>query len=347
MIEEELKSIFQKYLNRDFTKNEWNIHGKKSYESFENEIQICKEYLEFNEKNIKSKKIAILLSGHIRKNSILNGLKKMLKSYDFDVFIHTWDNLGNKGSETNIDDLVDPDLVIREISKIPNVKHFVIENNKKYILSLDENKGYFNFSSPEPFIKSQLYSINKSHNLMEEHSKNNNIKYDVVFKFRFDCNIEMFELPTHIIEDLSNYDIIFTPNNKDSKHSHLDYGTSCYVCDTMYYKHKLTNVHIFEHSNVICDLFAYGNQKSMKDYCDVYNHYDELNNTFSEQNHISLKKHNKNIKIEDGNYKLFGYKGHLDSLYYYYCSYPERLLQKFLKNYMLIESKTVKLSLVR
>lgn len=347
MIEEELEELFQRYLKRSFTKTEWVTHGKKTYNSFEKEIQTCKEYLEFNEKNKKSKKIAILLSGHIRKNSILKGIEKILNLCEFDIFIHTWDNLGNKGSETNIDDTTNHDLVVKEIYKIPNVKNFIIENNKNYILSLKNKKGYFNFSSPEPFIKSQLYSINKSYNLMEEYSRNNNIKYDVVFKFRFDCNIDMFDLPIHIIEDIGNYDIIFTPNNKDSKHSHLDYGTSCYVCDTMYYTHKLKNVHVFEHSNIVCDLFAYGSQNSMKDYCDLYNHYEEMNESFSEQNHNSIKKHNKNIKIEDGDYKLFGHKGHLDSLYYYYCSYPERLLQKFLKNYMLVESKSVKLSLVR
>ena len=55
----------------------------------------------------------------------------------------------------------------------------------------------------------------------------------------------------------------------------------------------------------------------------------------------------KNIVYEEGNYNFKGHEGHVDSLYYYNCSYPERLLQHFLKNYMLVESKDIKLKLVR
>jgi len=347
MTKEELEGIFQKYLRRSFTPHEWSIHSKKNYDFFENEISTCKEYLELNKNFIQYKKIAILLSGHIRKNSILSGIKELIPLQNTDVFIHTWDNLGLKGNETNIDDEVNEELVRNEIAKIPNVKNFIIENNKNFILSLKNNKEYFNFSSPESFIKSQLYSINKSHVLMEGYSNDNHIKYDLVIKFRFDCNLFEFNLTPHILDDINEYDIIFTTNNKDSGHSHVDYGTSCSVCDTMYYTHKLKNVHVFEHSNVICDLFAYGSQKSMKKYCSLYHHYDKLNNSFSNLNYKSLKKFNKNIKLEGSNYKLHGFQGHLDSLYYFYCSYPERLLQQYLKDYMLIESKNIKLSLVR
>jgi hypothetical protein len=110
----------------------------------------------------------------------------------------------------------------------------------------------------------------------------------------------------------------------------------------------MKTVHIFEHSNVICDIFAYGNMKSMKKYCDLYNNYDDLNNSFFEENLKQYEKLNENVKYENGNYILDrGNQGHLDSLYYYNCSYPERLLQKFLKNYMLIKSEDVRVKLVR
>jgi hypothetical protein len=115
----------------------------------------------------------------------------------------------------------------------------------------------------------------------------------------------------------------------------------------MYYKHDLKTVHIFEHTNVICDLFAYGNIESMKKYCSLYLKYDELIKSFERSNLESVKIHDKNLTKVNGDYVLKGRDGHIDSLYYYNCSYPERLLQKYLKNYMLVQSKNVKLKLIR
>jgi len=345
MTRNELKTLFNHYLRRDFSEKEWLTHGNKQYHIFEDEISKCKEY---NELNLKQNiKIGILLTGHIRKNSVLNGLLNLLTNYNYDIFIHTWDNLGLKGDETNINDSLNKDLVISEIEKIPNVKDYLIENNKLYIESIKNTTNYFNFSSPEKFIKSQLYSINKTFTLLEDYSIKNDLKYDIIFKFRFDTEINEFNLPLSVVNDIIDYNIIFTPNNIGSDHSHMDNGTSCWACDNMYYSFKLKNVHIFEHTNVICDLFAYGNQESMKKYCSLYNHYDELNIEFNHQNTESLKINNKNVKLVDGDYKFIGNRGHIDSLYYFYCSYPERLLQKFLKDYMLVESKTIKLKLIR
>jgi hypothetical protein len=343
----ELKLLFNKYLERDFTEIEWKDHGKKSKYEFENEITNCDEYLNLKKDNYTDLKIAIILTGHIRKNSILHGINKFCNSENCDIFIHTWDNIGIKGTETLLNTTTDSDMVFTEIQKYKNLKKYQIENNKNWIELQDVKENYFNYSSPEPFIKSQLYSIHKGHQLMEDYSLENNINYDIVFKFRFDCNLTHFYLFNKTIFDIKDNDIIFTPNS-DCNHYHMDYGTSCWACDSMYYKHNMKTVHIFEHSNVICDIFAYGNMKSMKKYCDLYNNYDDLNNSFFEENLKQYEKLNENVKYENGNYILDrGNQGHLDSLYYYNCSYPERLLQKFLKNYMLIKSEDVRVKLVR
>ena len=291
-------------------------------------------------------KVAILLSGHIRKNSILKGINQFCNNENFHVFIHTWDNIGLKGSETLLNDLSAETSVISEINKFTNMKNHEIDNNKSWIESQEIKDNYFNFSSPEIFIKSQLYSINKSYKLMEQYSKENNIEYDVVLKIRFDCDMTEFNLTDKIISDIKTHDIIFTPNI-DNQHTHMDYGTSCWACDSLYYKHNRKMVHIFDHTNVICDLFAYGSKDSMKQYCDLYNNYDELNKSFFDKNLKQFKRVPKNIVHEGGNYNLKGHEGHVDSLYYYYCSYPERLLQFQLKDYMLVQSKEIKLNLVR
>jgi hypothetical protein len=348
MSNEELSYLFNKYLNRNFTNYELIVHGNKTVEHLENEILNCSEYLNLNQKNtnINSLKIAILLSGHIRKNSILKGFSQFCNNENYHVFIHTWDNIGIKGNETLLDDLSDPTSVISEINKFTNVKKYEIENNKSWIESQEIKDNYFNYSSPEIFIKSQLYSINKSYKLMEQYSTENNIEYDMVLKIRFDCDMTDFNLTNKTISDIKTHDIIFTPNH-DNQHTHMDYGTSCWACDSLYYKHNRKIVHIFQHTNIICDLFAYGSKSSMKQYCDLYNNYDKLNDSFFNENLKQFKKVPKNIIHEKGNYNLKGYDGHVDSLYYYYCSYPERLLQFQLKDYMLVQSRDIKLNLVR
>ena len=348
MTNEELSFLFNKYLNRNFTNHELIVHGKKTVSFLENEILNCNEYLNLPTRNtnINGLKVAILLSGHIRKNSILKGINQFCNNENFHVFIHTWDNIGLKGSETLLNDLSAETSVISEINKFTNMKNHEIDNNKSWIESQEIKDNYFNFSSPEIFIKSQLYSINKSYKLMEQYSKENNIEYDVVLKIRFDCDMTEFNLTDKIISDIKTHDIIFTPNI-DNQHTHMDYGTSCWACDSLYYKHNRKMVHIFDHTNVICDLFAYGSKDSMKQYCDLYNNYDELNKSFFDKNLKQFKRVPKNIVHEGGNFNLKGHEGHVDSLYYYYCSYPERLLQFQLKDYMLVQSKEIKLNLVR
>jgi hypothetical protein len=343
MTRDELEFLFEKYLGRKFKENEWLSHRNKKYGPFEEEIANCEERLS---RITEVKKIAILLTGHIRKNSILDGILKLSKTYDVDIFVHTWDNLGLKGTETNLNATLNKDAVITEIEKLPNVIDYKIENNKDYIDGLEDVKGYFNFSSPEKFIKSQLYSINQTYKLLEDHVKKTKTDYSLVMRFRFDSKMNEFHLTPSIIKDANDHNIIFVPNG-DNEHTHMDYATSCWACDNMYYKHKLKRVHIFEHTNVICDLFAYGSLNSMKKYCSLYLEYDKLNVSFNETNLESLKTHNKNISKVKDDYKLTGHNGHLDSLYYYNCSYPERLLQKYLRDYMLVESKNVKLKLVR
>jgi hypothetical protein len=343
----ELKLLFNKYLKRDFTEIEWADHGKKSNYDFEKEISNCIEYLNLKKNSHTDLKIAIILTGHIRKNSILGGIDRFCNSKNYDIFIHTWDNVGIKGTETSLDTAVDFDMVLEEIQKYKNLKKYEIENNKKWIESQEVRENYFNYSSPEPFIKSQVYSINKGYQLMEEYSIENNINYDIVFIFRFDCVLTDFHLFDKTVFDIKDNNIIFTPN-LDCYHAHMDYGTSCWACDTMYYKHNMKRVHVFEHTNVICDIFAYGDMEAMKKYCDLYNKYDELNDSFFEENLKQYQKLNENVKYENGNYILDkGSRGHLDSLYYYNCSYPERLLQKFLKDYMLVKSEDVRVKLIR
>jgi hypothetical protein len=344
-----IKDIFLKYLNREPLAHEYSWHTNKTYQSLTDEILKCSEYNELVQSKKIQNRVAILISGHMRSNEIERTLH-LLNGYNYDVFIHTWDNMGFKGKETNLKDSVDRNLIESMIKRMPNVKSYKIENNETYITSLvdDDDITYFNFSSPEKFIKSQLYSINQSFNIFDEYRIQNNVQYDLVIRTRFDNAFTFFSMNELLISEIKNNKVIFTPNN-GCNHEHMDSdSTTCLVCETMFKKYNLKNVHTFDHSHVICDIFAYGDVESMRHYCSLYDVYDSLNKTFENKN----KKTLDDLKIEhtvNGNVFLLerGETGHLDSLYYLNCSYPERLLQIHLKDYILPSSTLIKVEFKR
>jgi hypothetical protein len=343
MTTDQLKNLFLLHLQRIPTASEYTLHGKKLYDAFEKEINLCEEKKLISKRQRTDIRIAILLSGHIRKNHIIHGLIENFTSYKTDVFIHTWDNLGIKGSEMDLSAINDVQNVKKEIDKFPNVVKYEIENNAEYIESIngeDKNVIYFNYSSPEKFIKSQLYSINKCWNLLEEHIKDTDAKYDLVIRARFDFKFGEVNIDSHLISEINNYDLIFFPNS-DGPHSHPDYASSCQICDKMYHSLGMKYPHVFEHPNVVCDIFAYGSVSSMKKYCSLYNHYDKIAKKFEKKNLRSMSRQ-KNPRIQH-NGKDYVIHDHIEALFYFYGSFPERMLSYYLEDYLLVESKHIKL----
>lgn len=337
----EINNLFIKWLKRMPSESEASFHMSKDATSFEDELKNCEEYKKMTNNKLNNPKIAFCISGHIRKNKILDSIKKFCNNNDYDIFIHTWDTVGIKGSETKLDKESELGKVKDNLKKFSNIKSIIIENNPEYINKIkndDRHIKYFNFSSPERFIKSQLYSINKSYNLLVDYKNKNNINYDIVFRLRFDSEFLNFNLSRALVDDIINNKIIFLPN-KDNQHSHPDHGTSCWACDKLYYNYNYKDVHIFDHTNVICDTFAYGSFSSMSKYFDLYNNYDSILKGYEEKNiEMMNKRKGVNTKVIGKDVSILK---HADSLYYYYCSYPERLLQFFLNEYMLVESRMI------
>lgn len=354
MERQQLIDLFNKYLKRLPSEYEILNHQRKNLKKFEIELSRCEEYIRLQTPpkivipKIKKKgKIAILISGHIRRSNISKSFK-LLDDYDYDVFIHTWDNLGFKGSETNLNDQISSTLISRKVSEIPNVKSFEMENNKKFITELKPvDFSYFNCSSDEVFIKSQLYSINRSFTLFEEYQKSTNTNYDLVIRTRFENEFTEFLVDEELLNDVKNK-IVFVPNS-DCGHHHPDSNsTTCLTCEKMFEQHKLKHVHIFDHTHVICDIFAYGNQESMKQYCSLNENYDSLNESFEDNNIERLITNNITHQVKKNVYLLDkNHHGHINSLYYLNCSYPERLLQFQLKDYLLPTSKKIKIKFHR
>lgn len=320
--------LFKKYLSRVPSEHEIEFHKIKKYEDFEDEIKNCDEY-----KGIEAAypKMAFLLSGHVRNANIINFLNK---NENIDVFVSCWDDIGLRGTEKNFSSK-NIKSVEEKLNNIKNLKKYEILDNKNFIEKNSESKiNYYNFSSPEVFIKSQLYSINRSFKLFEKYQEDNKEKYEIIFKFRFDASITKFNITKKTLNNIINKKVIFVTN--DGCHNHPDFSNGCMACNKMYEKNML-ETHIFDHTNIICDFFAYGNFENMKKYCSLYHEYDNLNLKFEKVNFESIK--NKNINHTKKNNVV--HLSHYDSIYYAYCSYPERLLQFYLKDYMLVSSKDV------
>lgn len=354
MTPNQLEDIFVKYLKRKPSPRELEIHGHKDYDLFTQEVLNCIEYKIINNQIIPAAgdiNVAVLLSGHIRGLSVVPGLEKMCELYNVDVFLHTWDTVGTKGTETNLSVDSDRSGVEFAIKEIPNLESFKIENNKQWIekelILLDAKKpSYFNFSSPEVFIKSQLYSINQSFMLMDEHVKNTSKKYDIVIRLRCDSSLAYTEITPKLISLINSKKIIFTPNQGNGR-GNPDYDTSCQKCDTMFYKYGLSNVHIDPHSSIVCDIMAYGSFSSMRDYCDIYHKYDDVCEEFYKLTTQFIDKTpdlDLDITIV-GRDRIYGknnfHLGHVQSIYYSYCSYPERVITHVLRDYMLVSSTAI------
>ena len=290
-------------------------------------------WLEERLSHIAKPKCAILLSGNVRKGSILKSLSYLK---DVDVFAFVWDNIGVKGTEMNLS-LSDPDAVSEVVSRIPHLKAHKMASNKNFIESIrqeTESRKYFNFSSDEIFIKSQMYAIKKSHELMEDYCRKTGTSYDMVVKMRFDCSINRFLPDDKTMGFVNTGNAVFVTN--DDAHPHPHFSNGCMVCNKMY-DIDLHIPHIFNHSNIICDIMAYGGREPMKRWCSMYDHYDEWNDYFAEENKNFLTKRNIPLTITGKNIKV----NRIDHMFYLYCSYPERIFQYHMRDYMLISSRGI------
>lgn len=306
MKREDLKNIYEEYLERQPLHGDYEVHIKKDKHTFINEIINCKEYNELQRKKkeslknneewviesnvgkiinpiISDSKVAVVLSGHIRNNKVLSFLNKRT---DIDVFCHTWDQIGNKGYECDVKSEDSPFIpeITRSLKKFTNLKRYKIEKNKNIVdkwysqenLSLLKDVYIANLSSPEPFLYSQFYSIQQSFKLLKDYVNETGKTYDTVIKLRFDSTIQQLDLDEFSTKKQNEYNLIFCPNNGCHPHpGRLDreLNNGCEICNRMYYDEKIFWPHSFSHSNVICDFYALGSYKSMEHYCNVFDYF--------------------------------------------------------------------------
>ncbi len=68
MTKEQLSELFNKYLLRDFNGVEWNVHGRKNYKAFEEELLNCNEYKSINWFKEKAQDVKVKIAVASNKN---------------------------------------------------------------------------------------------------------------------------------------------------------------------------------------------------------------------------------------------------------------------------------------
>jgi len=184
-------------------------------------------------------RIAVCISGQPR--YLEEGyyfLNKYLSEYNIDFFIHTWwdqSYIGNEFIFTNTkrDGLYDKHT-LDKIKKYYNPKGLIVEPQKVFETSNEVEYGGLHPVS----VYSMFYSINSSNNLKKKFEKENNFKYDLVIRTRFDIVINNFNLNLKEL-DLNYYYLggeihrggqINVPNDQFciSSSDNMDYYSSLY-----------------------------------------------------------------------------------------------------------------------
>lgn len=203
-------------------------------------------------------KVALLLPGHIRTyDKTYDNLKKyILDYYDCDIFISTYETFGSKYS--HIPDKVNVNLPIDkdDIINLYKPKDIIFLEDK-------EENSYYN-KLYKGFNLGMFYSLQKCNELKIKYEQENNFKYDLVIRSRFDLLINSI-----------NYDEIL-----------LDSLNHPYIGQIW--------------SDGITDQFAISNSDIMNIYCNLINDKDILlKDKCQKHPEILLKKHllNNNIKL--------------------------------------------------
>jgi hypothetical protein len=242
-------------------------------------------------------RVALCLSGLTRNffDCIDTHKKYFVDPYETDVFIHTWSKSGsntlphwyNEGYSVNKHKL---NLELQSNSDINAIINGY--KPKKILIEYPDidyfYQKFYTTNAPNYFNTIMMhYSINKSNSLKKEYEENNNFKYGVVIRCRFDSyfiNIDMSEVldDTIYLPPNQNIDLQFTTEMLKL----LDKNGPRYMPN---------------------DQFAYGSSDAMDYYCSVFdiikndcNYYiKHPEGTISE--HLWTKNNSKykNIKINN------------------------------------------------
>lgn len=195
--------------------------------------------------------IAICISGTARTlDCSQHSIKLIKQTGNTKVFIHTWSSADFNTLQNTLHGGVKPekereDTVHKISSSLQEIESLSIDNfdsfSEKFAQDRDKVKLLAN-KKIGPF--SMFYSINRCNELKKLYELNHNIKFDIVYRMRFDSYITTPGYLLRKIEHTSNY--IYIPKCSDYEG--------------------------------VCDQFAYGSSQSMDIYSQVYENLDSLLN---------------------------------------------------------------------
>lgn len=232
------------------------------------------------------KKIAMCISGYLRtfEECYPSILENIIQDHDVDIFIHTYDKIGNSSGWRHPIDL-SQDINMDFLESIPYIKVMSVQkwDNIKY--------QFEKYRTKQPYvtninvIATIFYKIYMCNELRKEYERENDINYDLIIRMRGD----------QFFEKKINFDF---PENKILINSY-PWGDEDYI-------HHFVGDNCGEPGGRneiewINDRFAVGNSENIDYLCDLYNHFEELieDETYVELEHL-LYKHlaKKDIELE-------------------------------------------------
>lgn len=157
-------------------------------------------------------KVAICLSGHLRTydKCVSSLMSYFVYPFKADIFCHTWNSIGNPYStKGNIDGAFTRPLTHAEKNNFISLykpKKFIIDD-KPYSPLPQDDKDFLNqFSGP---MFDMFYGVKMANELKCLYEKENNFKYDLVIRCRYDLK---FKKSLDVKNMIINHNNIYIPN---------------------------------------------------------------------------------------------------------------------------------------
>lgn len=235
------------------------------------------------------KKIALCLSGYLRtfEECYPSILKNIIADNDVDIFIHTYDKIGNSSGWRYPIDL-SQNINMEFLENLPNLKILAVQKWDDIRYQFEK----FRFIVPNVtninVIATIFYKIYMCNELKKQYEIDNNFKYDLVIRTRGD----------QVFEKKINLDF---PTNKILINAY-PWGDEDYV-------HHYTEPDKFENEKkCISDRFAIGTSENIDILSNLYLNFEELiTNSESVELEYLLNKYlkNNNIELEKRNLQFY------------------------------------------
>jgi len=241
----------------------------------------------------KNKKLAICISGYLRtfKECYPSILKNVIQDNDCDIFIHTYDKIGNSSGWRSPIDLSE-NIDMNFLESIPNIKVVAIEKWDDIKYQFEKFKKLQPYVTNINVISTIFYKIHQCNELRKQYEKENNISYDLIVRMRGD---QIFEKKINL-----NF-----PENKILINAY-PWGDEDYV-EHYQMKDNDGNIILEHENNCLNDRFAIGNSSNIDFLSDLYNHFEELitDTPCVELEYLLFKYLNNKIELEKKNLNFY------------------------------------------